>query len=354
MACQNQHTIKFDKLELHKITKDQFKSLGTLSGTPIPIDATFNPSHIYHFNGRIFLVDIDHTAGMFRIYDDSILVSERIPQGAGPHELPDIWNIQQITPDSFMFYSLYGRKIIPYNYPKDTLYSGIKINLLAFDNPIVFGTTLWVTSGNTESGNKPSRFSQCDLSGNYILPFGELPVLDTTLSPEAYGEAFMVKHDYDPNSQSVVLGYVYTDFLEIYQMNGEVATRLFGPDYFTPVLRPRHYATNASSYRMVVRPVIDETRYATKDLKIAKHKIFWLYDGRFIFQRGKTRSELDDNCTDLYLMDLQGSPWYHLKLDPPLFTFAIAEDSNILYGLSSVNDIGLFKYALPEFQTLGY
>lgn len=181
MACQNQHTIKSDKLELHKITKDQFKSLGTLSGTPIPIDATINPSHIYHFNGRIFLVDIDHTAGMLRIYDDSILVSERIPQGAGTHELPDIWNIQQITPDSFMFYSLYGRKIIPYNYPKDTLYSGIKINLLAFDNPIVFGTTLWVTSRNTESGNKPSRFSQCDLSGNYILPFGELPVLDTTL-----------------------------------------------------------------------------------------------------------------------------------------------------------------------------
>lgn len=336
-------------LNIQIIKRDDFKDLGTVQGGFLKIGSAFNPSDVYFINNKLLLVDITNYQGMINIYDVKDTLesrSERIKSGNGPQELLDVWKIQQVSKDSLLFYSIYEGKLFPYNLKKDTIYSGIKLDVLTPGNPIAMDSFILITTMLEPPNINNFRFTRLNLNGEYNRSFGTLPLIDTTLSHDAYGEAFTVMHAFNPIAKQIVFGYIYTDVLEIYNNNGELKSRFYGPDHFTPKLRPSKRETGVSTYSMVVRPIIDETKYATKDIDQSTKYIYWLYDGRILFERGKQRSEQNDNCGTLFILNIDGEPLYQLRLDPPIFAFAVDSVKNVLYGLSSINDIELYRYSL--------
>ena len=183
------------------------------------------------------------------------------------------------------------------------------------------------------------RLSFFDFEGNCYATKGEYPDFGVKHSPLEQIESYVCEISIDNKNKRIWLFYTLTDLIEIYNFNGDLIKRMHGPDIFFPSMKE---VSMDDGYQKV-SSIEDETRDAYFCPLMSGGKMYVLYSGK-VFTRARPLSAYLLN--KLMVFDLDGKPFKCYELSVPIFTFAIDESNNVLYGLSFDPEYHLVKYIL--------
>ena len=259
--------------------------------------------------------------------------------GNGPNEFLYLHKIQLLKD---LFWLSDGQKGFISAYKKgDILYTdSTAINAIRslifpdnFNNILTLPDNRFVA---TVPNSNHKRLSIYNNNGKLIETKGEFPNYGEKLSPFEEIEGFSCSMIISPKEDGIFLFYKQTDLIELYDLNGNLKTRLQGPDFFFPKIKQ----TNQNDV-IHVNSISGESRDGYFSPVSVNGQVYVLYSGAY-FDR-KNPQYLMSN---LFVFDNNGRPLKRYILDQPIFTFTIDKSTNKLYGISDNPEFHIVEFQL--------
>ncbi|WP_158228524.1 BF3164 family lipoprotein [Parabacteroides provencensis] len=112
--------------------------------------------------------------------------------------------------------------------------------------------------------------------------------------------------------------------IEQYDLGGNLIKRMHGPDYFFSEIKE-----NSKNEHIHISSIPGQSRDAFFCPVVTNDKIYVLYSGAYFSP--KQPSYL---MKHLFVFNNEGKPIGRYLLDEPIFSFAVDESTNSLYGIS--------------------
>lgn len=329
--------------ELSKtIEKENFDSIDKLKGKKMDLGLLLSPVELFFHDSLLFVSQInqDFNLSVFTP-SNSKKVGEIVPNGMGPNELLSVADILFLPDNSIWLHDIVTSSL-----------KNIEIELLKTDS-ISIQTNNFITPklpvytvgiiddkifATTPDINPLSRFQVFNFNGEKIGYAGDYPNYGIPLDPTVLVEVFWPISTTHPHLKKNLLAYQYLDLIEIFGTEGELITRIHGPQQFLP-----EFETGIrGNYPNMIRKY-NKTRYAFRSISSNEDLVFLLYD------EGKTHSKEEGekaiHYSTIVSIDWEGNPKAYYELDHPVTSIAVDWNDHIIYGLDRIeSEVYSFKF----------
>ena len=317
----------------HIFLKD-FDSLIELKGEILPTETLWKPVRIFFSDSVFLVVDNSYGDNFVLIYDRELnQIAEQVPKGIGPNESLVCWNIQIIAGNIWAFDPQTNQMKA---YLKDDFLTKSHIipqSIVTFKEQHL---TMALLSNNNFVGNnitqKDHVLNLYEHDGvKNMSKYAHYPKLaaDDNKTIIEKNRLFENRVIYSEKHKKIVVLYIYTDLLEIYDEELNLISRIHGPDQFIPALTSDGSPTK-------------ETRLAYNIGCITSDEIWALYNGDFYSNVVSPSSIKYPH--KMLVFDFLGKPLRSYNLEYPLHSFCIDEENRIIYGLSELEEYSIVKY----------
>ena len=314
--------------DVRTFSQSDIKESIHLTGEIIDLDEVFMPRRLFLVDSLIFTISSRqaHFVSVFHIRDMS-RIGDFIGFGGGPNELMSVSYLQ--FRDSFVW-AFDGRssQINKYHLGQ-FLQAGevIPLEIINLEDP--FERAL-ITSNRIITNSihhLHSRFVMHDLQGNFIKTKGELPNSGTQMTDLETFMSYSTSSNMvlNPKDESIFIAYMSADLIEIYDSNGNLRTRVHGPDQFFTIRREVRDGGMAT-----VRSIVGQTRDAYFNPVAFADEVWVLYNGR-AFDPSEPYHFL---CNRIIVFDWDGNPIREYITDVGIFSFAVDRENRVIYGLT--------------------
>lgn len=335
MACGSTTQIKDADL----FGWEDFGAPQLLQGDLFTIDSLLRPTRLFVCDSMLIAVD-KYSDNFVQVYNKhtGTKICENVPRGIGPDELLYCWSLQVCNNKVWVFDMQMATMQV---YDKETFLSvsgisplkNVKLakytptNALALRNENLVATSLT---------DKDNLLTMHDADGCKQEPRAvAFPQIDDDSASDIQNQLFERRLYYDETNDAIVVFYVYTDLIEIYDSKMNLQSRIQGPDNIVPALREK---TTDGVKTMSIIP--GETKFTYLCGATTDKAIYALYCGE-LPQSGKY---LQDK---ILVFDYKGNLVKSLTLQYPCYAFCVDEAEGVLYALSEQPDAVVVKYKLP-------
>ena len=306
-----------------------------LKGEVLPIEDIWKPSRIFCQDSFIILTEPTNEY-LIHVFDkeQGFKVANNIPNGVGPNERLNSWSLQ-VDSESIWSFDMMTGTMTSYPIPDFFIKSGVLPNrAVQLEN----GVTGVIYSSNKQFvanilPDVKSLLTVYDFEGivdsTIRVPYPEVNnlVVPTELAKRFYENRIY----YNEASNKIVLFYVYTDLIEVYDAQLNLLARAHGPDRFIPELDMREI-----DGRKHVHTISNKTKFAYLSGWLTENEIWTLYYG-ISPEPGK---ELQDR---IFVYDYTGKPLRTYNLEFPISTFCVDEEG-VIFGLSEQPEPCVIKF----------
>jgi hypothetical protein len=316
------------------------KDLGNpieLKGEVLPNDSLWKPSNIYVVDSMIVLIDSDYGDSFVQVYDKECLnlIVENVPKGIGPNESINCRTLQ-IEEDYIWASDLQSRIMKAYLKDdfltksnvapqKSTSFNEQFYRLVALSNNNFVGASL------TDVDNLLCLYDHHGVKNRNVKVSYPKIIGEGRTDTESL-RLFENRIFYSEKNHKIIVIYIYSDLIDIYDESLNLLSRIYGPDHFLPVLK------FSDNYAYLVK---DKTKFTYTQARMTSNEIWALYNGI---------SPSDDLSVTypnkIFVFDFAGKPLRSYILDYPVFDFDIDEVNKTIFCLSETQEINIIKYQL--------
>jgi hypothetical protein len=317
---------------------DDFGAPVELRGEILSLDAIWKPVRIGCRDSLLILIEStdDFLVHVFH-REKGYEIAQNMPYGIGPDERLNCWSLQ-FDAKSVQAFDMQTGTLTTYPAPDFFTRSHVAPS-----------RTVRLKDGVTGVAGLPDgRIVASTLSDTeYLLTVYDAagqkdtsvhvpyPELSRTVLPGNVAKRFFEHRIYyHEGSDKIVLFYVYTDLIEVYDSRLRRLARIQGPDHFVSELE--EWETDGKKQ---MRTVAHRTKFAYLSGCLTDTEIWTLYYG-ISPERGK---ELQNR---ILVYDYTGKPLRIFHLNYPVSTFCIDADSRTLYGLSEQPEPCVIKFEM--------
>jgi len=301
-----------------------------LKGEILPAETLWKPVRIF-FSDSVFLV-VDNSYGDYfvLIYDRELnQIAEQVPKGIGPNESIICWNLQ-ITAGDIWAFDPQTNKMKAYR-KGDFLTKShlVPHNTVTFKEQHIAMALLSNTNFVGYGGTIDHVLNLYDTNGKKIInKYASYPKLSAGKNKTNMEKILLFENRifYSEKHKKIVVLYIYTDLIDIYDEDLNLLSRIHGPDRFFPAL-----TSDGSPTR--------ETRRAYNIGHLTSDEIWVLYDGEYY-----PAQPPDIYPNKMFIFDFSGKPLRFYNLEYPLHSFCIDEENRVIYGLAELEDYSIVKY----------
>lgn len=179
------------------------------------------------------------------------------------------------------------------------------------------------------------RFSLFDRTGKFVKNMTGYPDFGQKMSPVELIESFIPQMVLSDDGSRIFVSHKRTDLIEVYTSNGKLIKRVQGPDGFFPSL-----AQSGSNDNMRVVPDKNKSKDAYFHPLVYKNEIWVMYSGKKVDPE-QYKIYLNDS---IFVFDWDGNFVRSYNLDIPIFTFAIDEENNKIYGITDEPEMSIIEF----------
>jgi len=259
--------------------------------------------------------------------------------GYGPGEMPNAWTIESgINPNTFWVYSLEGKTFSQYPLVNSGDTRAINQVKQKEDFYLAMGIT-WASDSTfmTFLVRGENKFVAFDTNGRRLKGYGKWEgMVPGNFEDHVIADLHQGKLMGDPIAGKFVKASIFRDHLEILDKKSGQIIEIDGPENSIPEFQ----ALDAGAVITSDHPL------AYMDAFLGKSYVFGLYSG-------KTDSEISEQGrgeTDVFVFDLSGNVKALLKLDTPISSFTVDEETQRIFGITTDREPGVvvFDYNLEE------
>lgn len=306
-----------------------------LKGEILPLDSIWKPTRIWSKDSFLILAESsdDYLVHIFH-KEKGNKIACNIPYGIGPDERLNCWSLQLGKTNVWSFDMQKGLVTCyptPDFFTKNDIRPTRSIGLKGGVTGVVcLPDGRIVTSALSDTKN---LLSVHDSDGNMdTTVYTPYPELQNIILPENMEKRFFENRIYyNEKSNKIVLFYVYTDLIDIYDSNLQLTARIHGPDQFIPELK-----VHEIDGKKQAGAIPNKTKFAFLSGCLTDNEIWVLYYG-ISPEPGK---ELQDR---IFVYDYTGKPLRAFQLQYPISTFCVDNDGS-LYGLSEQPEPCVIKF----------
>lgn len=303
---------------------DDFGPVIPLKGEKVPIGEVWKPQDIQVADSLLVLIDMycDYFVQVHDKYTGKKL-NEKLSRGSGPGEFIFCWSTQYGR-DSVWTFDLQMARINVY--ARDSFLLGNQVPPARSFRLKGAPTTVVALPDGTflasDLADKESLFTLYDASGNRDSTFSiAYPEVSYDIPAELRKNFWENRIYYHAGRDKLVVFYVYTDLLEIYNSHMELECRVQGPDQFAPELGMREMEGHFVHF---LQPGISKFSYINSVL--TDSEIWTLYMGGIPTEDEKLRQTL-------LVFDYEGHPLRRYELDMPVTSYAVDEKEHCIYAV---------------------
>lgn len=335
LACS--HQAEYDQCKTFKNSDLSKLDKIFLQGKNITFDQDIQTPVKLKFLDSILILNNMNTSILLDKYNINSLTKNGscIAFGSGPDEMLIINGIQQIDSTVWLF-----------DQSQNKLFQFIKSDLIGSQNPNTIKTIKLDTPASNVSilspdliiattlNPKGKRFTLFNGEGKSIKDISEYPNFGEQMTDYERIESFTCESALSEDNQNIILTYKQTDLLEIYDIEGNLKTRVQGPDHIFPALKQKN---NGELIRVV--PIQGMTYDAYFNPYIYKDEIYTLYSGKVF--NPDIRNYL---LNRIIVFNLSGEPIREYELSEPIFRFTINPASGNIYGISDNPEFHIIEF----------
>jgi len=257
--------------------------------------------------------------------------------GYGPGEMPSPWTIESgFDPDTFWVYSLEGKVFSEYGLENVNDSRALTQVKQKEDFYLAMGIT-WASDSTfmTFLVRGEDKFVEFNTDGTRLKGYGKWKgLVPGDFEDHVIADLHQGKLMGDPKAGKFIKASIFRDHLEILDKESGEIIEINGPENAIPEFE----AVDAGAV------VTSEHPLAYMDASLGKSYIFGLYSG-------KTDSEISEQGrgeTDLFVFDFSGNVKAFLKLDTPISSFTVDEETQRIFGITTDREPGVvvFDYNL--------
>jgi hypothetical protein len=309
-----------------------------LKGEVLQIDTVWKPTRIGCRDSLLILVEStgDYLVHVFH-REKGYQTARNIPYGIGPDERLNCWSLQ-FDAGRIWAFDMQKGAMTAYPAPEFFTRSHVPPSRTVHLKDGVTGVVALpdgrlVASALSDTESLLTVYDaagQKDASGHVPCPELNNTVLDGVQAKRFFENRIY----YNEKSDRIVLLYVYTDLIEVYDSRLRRLARIQGPDRFAPELKAWEM-----DGKKQISTVAHKTKFAYLSGWLTDTEIWTLYYG-IAPERGK---ELQDR---IFVYSYAGKPLRSYRLDCPVFTFCVDGESRALYGLSERPEPCVIKFKI--------
>jgi hypothetical protein len=307
-----------------------------LTGDIIELDEIIRPRSLFLKDSLLFMINMQqaHCITVFHLQEMK-KIGDFIPFGNAPNEVLNVNNLQ--FQDSLVWISDRDRqqvnkyKLIQFLKEDEVVPFEIKKIEESFERLLITQDKLITNSLH----HVRSRFSFYDLQGNFIESKGELPDAGIQMTDFELHESCFCNMVINPDDESVFVAYMNTDLVEIYDSNGNLKTRIHGPDKFYSIKKEV-----SSGDMQRVSSIEGRTRDAYYSPVAFEDEIWTIYNGKY-FDRTIENSFL---CNCIIVFDWDGNPIRQYTTDIGFYSLAIDRKNRVFYGITLSPEYTFVKF----------
>ncbi|MDH6534686.1 hypothetical protein M2101_001362 [Parabacteroides sp. PM5-20] len=260
---------------------------------------------------------------------------EYISFGSGPEELMHISNMQIL--DSLLWIiDSNSRRGFGYNLlnisNSDTVTMQSRIQIKdAFSRMNILRDGSSVATAYNPEHNRLTFF---DMNGNYKFTNGDFPFFRKDITAIENIEGFTANLMYSPENERIYLFCLATDLIEVFDTEGNILSRVHGPDFFFPEVREQHFGDGSTK----VAFDFDKGRDAYLGPLVVADEIFVLYSGASSSLRNGNKKD------KILVFNKDLDPLRYYQLSEPVFNMAIDVNSKTIYAITDEPEFRIIKY----------
>ena len=304
-----------------------------LKGEVLPSDSLWKPGNLYFVDSSFVFID-DYYGDYFVLtYNKNLqLITKNVPKGNGPNESVNCRILQ--TGSTYIWaFDMALRQMKAYNKndlltknnippEKTTSFNEQFFRIAAISNNSFVGASI------SDHDNLLSLYDHNGMKNNTInAPYPQFMAKENNLENN---RLFENRIYYSEKNNKIVVLYIHTDLIDIYDENLNLLKRIHGPDQFIPEL-----SFNNNSAQIIP----NKTKFAYAQARFTSTEIWALYYGTspdFTGIEGPNR---------IFVFDFTGKPLRSYTLEFPVRGgFDVDEDNNVLYCLSEITEVSVVKY----------
>jgi hypothetical protein len=268
--------------------------------------------------------------------DKGYKIAENIPYGLGPDERINCWSLQ-FNSDLIWAFDMQMAKMTAYKKADFlTQYHIPPIKTVHFNKASPVGIVSlsngqFILSDLADRKNLLTIYTQEGIKDS--IRHISYPQIVNSPLPDNLSKRFFENRIYfNEANDKIVVFYVYTDLIDIYDSDVNLLTRIQGPDHFVPEL-------GIQGENNHVHVIAHKTKFAYLSACLTSQEIWALYYG-ISPEPGK---ELQNR---IFVFDYTGKPLRSYYLEHPVSTFCIDEESKIIYALSENPETCVIKFKI--------
>ena len=330
ISCSKSNTYK----EFNDLTFEDFKLKKTLTGN---IDSLImRPSSLKVIDSLLIVVEpsMNRLFSIFNLKSNK-LVGKRIDKGQGPKDMimPKI-----ISYNDSIIKIIDMATFTIFEYDKDSFINiedPTPINRVRLESPIFVDAEIL---GNNIVGyfdDNQYQLKISDIEGRDINHIAEYPPINIPLTNIEKKETFYMSFATN-GVDKIAICYYMTDLIEIYNIDGNLEKRLYGPEQFVSIAK-----SNINAENIILTSQKDQRRDAFFAPEGSENMFFTLFNGGFLSDPNHSSS-----CKLLFSLSWNGEPQAIYTLDDPIFSFTIDSNNKKIYGISNTPEYHIVEYKL--------
>lgn len=334
-----------------KINEFDFESNGkpvfNLSSTKYELDTIYSPKKIEVKGQKLIIIEdkyapLEHP--IIHILDKNNLkhLFSKGKNGYGPNEITDAHLYDPGFNDStFWINSTISKRLAKYSLNNDNLLSETEFRqpqsmFVAYNVQMITDSSFMCLSANDKN-----KLVEYDINGKRIKGYGTWePISDRpNLSNFQYSGINTGWLKTDKEHRYYVKACLYRDKIEIFDYQTKEFIEIIGPRMEIPPFQ--------IAGRDEAAPAIypQDTKYGYRDISFGKDNIYFLYSG-YNYQEYMTNSTL---AKTIYVLTKTGDVIAKINLDTSLRAFAVDENSNKIFGVTTDENPGIAVFTMPSF-----
>jgi len=310
-------------------TRDDFPRKVLLKGEILALDSLWMVRDICVRDSILVVTEVQRSP-FVRLYNvrNGHKIGAYISAGRGPDELAAcsqfqivgdwIWAID-ITQGKYLKYKIKEPFEASFEKPVDRV---ITKGLFLF-YPFVFDSNR--VAGNGQSTGKLLTFynlEKQEMEANIDIPY---PVYTDGYDYDIVKHRSF-EHRMAADEDHIYVAYCYTDLIDIYDKDGSLVKRLFGPDHF----KPDYSLFGSETQGFMARP--------GEKAKFSYYSPVMTVDGLMVLYDGALQKERNWLLNQLFLFSPSGVPLVEFNLDSPIIKFCVDDSAKRIYGLTDTPD----------------
>lgn len=292
----------------------------------------------------LLIIDVDDST-YIKAYNlqNYQLIKSFAKKGSGPNDQMDCQKLQYSNDLKYLYaIDRIKQKIFLYdlnditNPSKNVLpISDVTLEDHQLYSPVILNDGRFVDY-SSQSKEKDSLFSLFNPEGELISKKGSFPEIEKQYTPQELKVAFLGWFTKSKDGKHIILSYLNTDYLDLYDEIGNLKKRLHGPDIFDPEVK--------SVTHLQGKMVIPDSKayFAYSSARMNGNEVYALYEGKNILEAGGYHK------VRLFSFDANLKPQISYRLAQPIFAFDIDWSTHTLYGLThKFNGKNIIKIKIP-------